>query len=299
MFNCNVLLLLNKSIYLNIYCCLTILICLILCFVISKKSLLLKKIFLNKTVVFVCLTLAFASCAIVLVEANGNNNIENDDEYIFFKDDSTNNGIKDISLNKIIIVGDSRMEYIETDPDINIPSNISFVAHSGMKIEWFSSDAMNKLNEILSAKSDYTYHVVLNMGINDLNFEKSGKIVANNYYNLYKKLISKYPNDEFYILSINPVDEKLIKKTRPTNIRTNAEIENANLEYKRLIKSSTYTNVTFCDSYSAIDFDTEDGLHFTKDTNKKIIDYISNDCIQYKKSPVRYQKNSLKTVILN
>ena len=37
----------------------------------------------------------------------------------------------------------------------------------------------------------------------------------------------------------------------------------------------------YCDAYHDLDFDTDDGLHYTRETNKKIIKYITDDCIKY------------------
>ncbi len=276
---CNILFGLSDSAFVDILCYIFILVSLILCLLIYNKTLFTKNVRMRKIVVFVPSVFIVIFLSSVLVGMISKDEATSKD----YNNHTLNEKVevKDISMNKVIVVGDSRMEYIENDSSIDIPVNMSFVARAGMKIEWFKGEAMERLDEILSKESNYTYHVILNMGVNDLSYEKSGKNVANNYYNLYNKLFSKYPNVKFYILSINPIDEKLINITRPSNIRTNYEIENANLQFKRLINEKNTSNVSFCDSYNSLAFDTEDGLHYTRDTNQEIINYIAGKCVAY------------------
>ena len=188
---------------------------------------------------------------------------------------------KKIKSSKVIIVGDSRMSFIKDDLQFHKPNNIEFVAKSGMKIDWLENDAMNEIDNILD-DNDYNYYVVLNMGINDLNDDKyKGDDIALDYFKSYKEIASKYSNIKLYVLSVNPIDEKKINITWSNNNRTNKEIELFNKTIKNEIEDSDIFNIYYCDSYNDMSFETEDGLHYTQGTNKRIINYIVNDCVQY------------------
>ena len=71
-------------------------------------------------------------------------------------------------LNKIVIVGDSRMELIENNKDkMNLPKSIIFNTRSGAKIDWLYREGIPKLYKILK-NENYNYHVVFNLGVNDM-----------------------------------------------------------------------------------------------------------------------------------
>lgn len=50
--------------------------------------------------------------------------------------------------NKIIISGDSRMEFIEDDSEMVLPYNVIFVAKSGMTYDWFSKEAVPEIEKL-------------------------------------------------------------------------------------------------------------------------------------------------------
>lgn len=188
---------------------------------------------------------------------------------------------KKIKSSKVIIVGDSRMSFIKDDLQFHKPNNIEFVAKSGMRIDWLENDATKEIDNILD-DNDYNYYIVVNMGVNDLNDDKyKGDDIALDYFKFYKEIASKYSNIKLYVLSVNPIDEKKINITWSNNNRTNKEIELFNKTIKNEIEDSDIFNIYYCDSYNDMSFETEDGLHYTQGTNKRIINYIVNDCVQY------------------
>lgn len=190
--------------------------------------------------------------------------------------------INNIIYNKVIIIGDSRMEFLYDRGDsIKIPSNFDFIALSGTNIQWFKNVALNKLEKKLNnMNKEYKYHVVINMGVNDLNdFEKAQKH-ADNYFYLFNKLVSKYESVNFYFLSVNPIDDKIIDRFFYQH-RTTEEIIQFNKKIVYLIKKNGYNNFTYCDSYNNINFGIPDGLHYDKNTDQRIVDYIVNDCVKY------------------
>lgn len=187
---------------------------------------------------------------------------------------------KEISNSKVLIVGDSRMEFIEDDGDIDKPFNFDFIAKSGMTIKWFNNTAMPKIKKTLK-NNDRPYHVVINMGVNDLNkAEINGDESAIDYFKLYSELAESYPDIKFYILSVNPIDEDKISEM-DNNKRTSGKVRLFNNTIQKKLKESKLDNMFYCDSYHDLKFETKDGLHYTPETNQKIINYIANKCVQF------------------
>lgn len=182
---------------------------------------------------------------------------------------------------KVIIVGDSRMEFIEDDEEIIIPFNVEFVAKSAMTIDWLRKTALPNVDKILK-EDDFEYSVVVNMGVNDLNYARyKGDEIAKDYFNLYSELAHDYPNVKVYILSVNPINEKKRNKTEPGNQRTNKKIELFNNTIQEELDDSDLDNMFYCDAYNELEFGTDDGLHYTKETNREIINYIVNKCVKF------------------
>ena len=182
-------------------------------------------------------------------------------------------------MSKVLIIGDSRMELIENDREkLNIPSNIIIKAKSGARIEWFYKVGLPWLNEQLNNKDDYYNYVVLfNLGVNDLNSYKIPEEVAKEYINAYKSLMFQNKNIKFYFLSVNPIDELTINDFFANQKRTNKKIESFNKYF--IDKLQEFDNVKYCDSYNEIDIKFYDGLHFDFNTNKLIVKYLINDCL--------------------
>ena len=191
--------------------------------------------------------------------------------------------IKNIINNKVFVIGDSRMEYLsDRGKQIEIPTNFSFIALGGTKIDWFSNNAVPSLKEKLESMQDnIKYHVIVNMGVNDLNDYNDPLIHSENYFKLYYDLASQYEDVNFYILSINPVDMSIINKRIYNQKRTNIKIEKFNKNIIHNIKNSNLKNIKYCDSYNNINFKTRDGLHYDKQTDQYIINYLTKNCLEY------------------
>lgn len=195
-----------------------------------------------------------------------------------------NNGyIKDIRFNKVIIIGDSRMQRLRDRKDsIDIPSNFTFIAEGGTKIKWFNDTAINSLNDTLNNMDKiYKYHVVINMGVNDLEESFDYSVYSDSYYGIIKNLIKKYPNVNFYFLSVNPIVEEVLNKWQPWSYRTNDKIKKFNYSLDKKLKSNFFENYYYCNSIDNLDFIIPDGIHYDKDTDQLIVDFIVNDCLNY------------------
>ena len=186
-----------------------------------------------------------------------------------------------VSKNKVIVIGDSRFRRIVSDySNYDIPINFDFIAEDAKEVNWFKNDAEEELNNILKKKDDdKIYHVVINMGVNDIQFYRPFVDSINSYKEEYDKLIKKYPDVYFYILSINPIDEEKLNISQPYNLRTNDQIQFFNDE---LFSFSKDNGIKYCFADKSIDFDTLDGIHYDSSTNQEILNYIASRCVNYK-----------------
>ena len=119
------------------------------------------------------------------------------------------------------------------------------------------------------------------MGVNDLNSDLKGKEIAEDYFEVYSKLANEYFDAKIYLMSVNPIIEKKLNKIEPENKRTNKKIKLFNQTIQKELKASDAENLYYCNAYNNLKFETDDGLHYTQNTNKKIINYIINDCVQF------------------
>lgn len=185
-----------------------------------------------------------------------------------------------INDSKLIIVGDSRMQLINDDKEIVKPFNMEFVAKGGAKIDWLENNALPKVKKILN-KNEFNYYVLVNMGVNDLNSNLEVAEIVEDYFKLYSELAERFPNVKVYIMSVNPINEEKRNKIEPNNKRTTEKIKLFNQTIQEKLKDSNLKNMYYCDAYNNLKFDTNDGLHYTQETNENIIYYISNKCIDY------------------
>lgn len=190
--------------------------------------------------------------------------------------------IKDISNNIVIIIGDSRMEFLsDRGNSIEIPTNFSFIALGDTKISWFNNQAVHILKKSIDNNNDINYHVILNMGVNDLNDSNDPLIHSENYFRIYKKLAQNYKDVNFYVLSVNPLDMSIINTKIYNQKRTNSKIEIFNDNMIKNINNSNLNNMHYCDSYHNVEFVTRDGLHYNKKTDQNIVNYLTKSCLKY------------------
>lgn len=156
-----------------------------------------------------------------------------------------------------IFVGDSRMVGMSASVD---SSNVTYIAKSGMGYSWLKSTAGPELKSYL--KSDPYVKVVLALGVNDL-----GNIQS--YITYYKSLIKKYPDTQFTVLSVNPVNEKK-EASRGYSIK-NSRIKAFNKKLKASFGSAYLNSNKYMTQQG---FDTVDGLHYTKETYFALYVYI-------------------------
>lgn len=240
------------------------------------------KYYINKKLSFIFVLFVFIIFFILICISNQKNNV------IKYKFNLTNINLK--PLNYIVVVGDSRMEFIENNRNnLNIPNSLFIDAKSGARINWLIDTGLPTLYNIINNRLDNVqYHVIFNLGvndindINDINYDIDINKRAEEYFKIYRNLINIYKDIKFYILSVNPVDESRIYIKFPYNKRTNNKIEQFNNYFIGKLNSENFDNVEYCDSYNNLTFNLPDGLHFDDYTDQKIIDYIINGCVDFK-----------------
>lgn len=275
--------------YMDILCYFIIFLCILLCLIIKNNRMVQKNNIMNSYLIFISSLLFLSFIIITIVFSINKYRLEGCYCKLsenFELEPVTNfdvHSLKDISNNKVIVVGDSRMEYIERDRnELDIPVNFSFIAKSGSKVDWFEKKAkLLLIDKLENLDNNYDYHVVVNMGVNDIDDQIDIEERSSRYFSNYKILAQKYPNVKFYILSVNPINENVLNKRLLSNQRSNQKIIRFNNKMNSLLKESDMSNVYSCDSYHTVSFNLPDGLHFDHKTDQNILDYISNKCINY------------------
>lgn len=151
----------------------------------------------------------------------------------------------------LVYVGDSRMLGMQSSLG---NSNISYIAESSQGYNWLKDTASLSIDSAIQNNEDSV--IVLGLGVNDL-------YNVDNYISYYNDLKNKYPNNTFYVLSVNPVDES--KTINNGYSVTNAEIDSFN---KKLKASFSEYYIDSNSSLSSIG--SSDGLHYDSDTDKNI-----------------------------
>lgn len=186
---------------------------------------------------------------------------------------------------KVIFVGDSRTVGIrETlrNQMKSVTNGVSFVASAGQGLSWFQDTGYAQLiKEVNKTEGSKPIAVIFNLGVNDL--ENASSYVSY-MTNIATTLKSK--NCKLFYMSVNPINSAMITKAvkKP---RTEAQVR----EFNSKIRSGLSLNYKYIDMYSVLmkkgystnasyngtDADSDDGLHYTTKTFKRIYYY----CITY------------------
>lgn len=157
-----------------------------------------------------------------------------------------------------IFVGDSRMVGMSISKS---PANTMYIAKKAMGYNWLKDTAGPALQSQLNLNPNVK--VVLALGVNDL-----GNVQF--YIAYYRNLIKKNPKTKFYILAVNPVDEK--KEAANGYHVKNSRIKTFNKKMLAAFGASAYI-----DSYNYMNdkgFSTSDGLHYTVAVYQDLYNYI-------------------------
>lgn len=156
-----------------------------------------------------------------------------------------------------IFVGDSRMVGMQK---AIAPANTLYIAKVGEGYKWLNEKGGVNLRYHLTANPKVK--VVLALGVNDL-----GNV--NQYIKYYKKLMKDFPKTKFYVLSVNPVNEK--KLASYYTIR-NKGIDTFNKKMYLAFRSSFVNSNKYMKENG---FATRDGLHYTAAVYKDLYRFLT------------------------
>ena len=176
-------------------------------------------------------------------------------------------------------MGDSRFNGMRLAVDAK---DAAFIACDSMNYGWLingsnkcrpSTSAISQVNNKIQ-NSDH--NIIINLGVNDM-----GNV--SNYYKKYTELAKgEWKDYDIYIVSVNPINDSLAKKSGYMAINDN--VVKFNDKMKSIASESS--NLHYCNTYSVIVDEvksgngTVDGIHYNIDTYKKIYNYIVDDCIK-------------------
>ena len=193
---------------------------------------------------------------------------EPDLPFIFMEDETET---ENVLLHRIIFVGDSRTLGMRdalhragrTDDDI-------FIGKVGEGVRWFIEEGMSEMDDAIEEYPDLP--VVFNLGVND-------PTEIDDYIVTYWDCIRNHPDTDFYILSVNPIDEEFLLESETAAEEVLDMINNLNIAKLNLRLKEEFTR-RYLDSASFLKsdgFETVDGLHFNTKTYLKIHDFVVNE----------------------
>ena len=173
-----------------------------------------------------------------------------------------------ITKNDLYFVGDSRTVGVCTAAQFcektNSCNTNSCVAKVGASYSWFTK----QINQINTTSKNT---ILILMGVNDLVGQSTDGaiIVADKYFEEFKKVADANPSKTFYIVSVNPVNEGASVSIDAIKAYNNRVIE--------LINSSGKSNIRYLDTYDKINYSiAKDGIHYNMKTYGDIYNYIVN-----------------------
>ena len=178
---------------------------------------------------------------------------------------------ENVLTHRIIFVGESRTLGMRdalhragrTDDDI-------FIGKVGEGVRWFIEEGMSEMDDAIEEYPDLP--VVFNLGVND-------PTEIDDYIVTYWDCIRNHPDTDFYILSVNPIDEEFLLESETAVEEVLDMINNLNIAKLNLRLKDEFTR-RYLDSASFLKsdgFETVDGLHFNTKTYLKIHDFVVNE----------------------
>ncbi len=157
----------------------------------------------------------------------------------------------------VIMVGDSRSVGMH-DAMVDYEDPFLYIAQSGEGYDWFVEEGLPQMEKAI--REHPSWPVVLNLGVNDTS-------AVMNYITLYQSFAGRYPNTDFYFLSVNPL-------TKDSTLVVDEQVVVFN-QYLKMAFPATYL-----DSYSMLKkegFESADGVHYSDDTYRRIHQFILDE----------------------
>ena len=204
---------------------------------------------------------------------------------------STGNNSFSAERTGFIFTGDSRIRRLNLTVDLKSKKDTFVVCKSGMGYNWFVSQGLPQINNIMKSKKSIDKWVIVSgWGVNDL-------WNRNTYINRYKSLLkNEWKGVDLYLMSVNPVDGAMLSKyggisSFNSGIRYYVDNSSAGIKYidtSRVMKSKG--------------FGTVDGLHYTESTNRLIYNTVrgvlNRDYACLSESAVTMNKGAVRDISL-
>lgn len=186
---------------------------------------------------------------------------------------------------RIIFVGDSRTAMLQStltkQGGSKILDKVGFVCKSGEGLEWMKRYGEKLLFEEIMKEEEGTTAVIFNLGVNDLIHKNGNSIsydsIASDYASYMNELSRRLMNRncELFYMSVNPCNTAM----KPT--RKESEIRGFNNKLKQRLNDNfawinSYSYLMRCGYTTKCEFrgNTDDGLHYSKRTYKRIYAYV-------------------------
>ena len=204
---------------------------------------------------------------------------------------STGNNSLSAERTGFIFTGDSRIRRLNLTVDLKSKKDTFVVCKSGMGYNWFVSQGLPQINNIMKSKKSIDKWVIVSgWGVNDL-------WNRNTYINRYKSLLkNEWKGVDLYLMSVNPVDGAMLSKyggisSFNSGIRYYVDNSSAGIKYidtSRVMKSKG--------------FGTVDGLHYTESTNRLIYNTVrgvlNRDYACLSESAITMNKGAVRDISL-
>ena len=210
--------------------------------------------------------------SITTAQTESESYIQTESEYNSAKEETMSalpaGSVKD---HRIIFVGDSRTlgmrdalrRSSRRDDDV-------FVGRVGEGVHWFIEEGMDEMSDAIEENPDLP--VVLNLGVND-------PLEIDDYIVTYWDCIREHPDTDFYIMSVNPIDEEFLLESETAVEEVLDTINNLNIAKLNIaLKEEFASRYLDCAAWLKENgFDTVDGLHFSTSTYLKVHDFAVNE----------------------
>lgn len=196
--------------------------------------------------------------------------------------DDTNMKNNNVTYDGTIYVGDSRTVRmcntvgIKNGTSFSSGSNELCIASSGQALTWFNNTAESKIINVLNNNSAKKYNIVINLGVNSMYGDSLSSVSG--YIEAYNGLVSKVGSSRIVIVSVTQTDDELMKKFGYGSIKDSTVVS-----FNKKLIDGLNSSISYCDVHTYLekegfewDSSRNDGLHYNKDTDKKIYNKIRN-----------------------
>lgn len=225
--------------------------------------------------------------------STGNSSLLSGNSSLLSGNSSLSSGNNNLSVKRtgFIFTGDSRIRRLNLTVDLKSKKDTFVVCKSGMGYNWFVSQGLPQINNIMKSKKSIDKWVIVSgWGVNDL-------WNRNTYINRYKSLLkNEWKGVDLYLMSVNPVDGAMLSKyggisSFNSGIRYYEDNSSAGIKYidtSRVMKSKG--------------FGTVDGLHYTESTNRLIYNTVrgvlNRDYACLSESAITMNKEAVRDISL-